>query len=99
LKFGPDSTAISYDPEKGRSSRRTLKGDTVLRVEDAAVLGDLLGSQHVVSSNHANGDTSTLASLDGFRDLRTEGILDTDEGNEGELLLEAFATIATLVPV
>ena len=37
-----------------------------------------------------------LAAADGVRDLRTKGVLDTNEGNEDHLLLEASALLGRL---
>jgi hypothetical protein len=64
----------------------TLEGDSS-RLVDTTILGNLLGSKNVVTSDHANEDTSVLASADGLGDQVTNRIHDTDNTDENEVVL------------
>ena len=73
----------------------------LMLLDDSALLGDSLGSVDVVTSDHADSDTSVTADFDGSWDLRADNIVDTEDTNEGEALgldvLEGLVTWLVVV--
>ena len=53
--------------------------EVVTRLDDAALAGDGARRVDVVAGNHAHGDPSALAHLDGIRDLEEEEEEEEDE--------------------
>lgn len=68
-----------------------------LVVVDVALLGDGLGGLHVITGDHADEDAGALALLDGVGDLGTDGVLEAEETNEGEVLLDLGAVADALL--
>jgi hypothetical protein len=69
------------------SELRALHDETV-GLEDTTLTSNRLGSDLVVSSNHADDDSSLLAKLDSFGNAFTERILDTNDTDKGHVVKE-----------
>ena len=53
-------------------------------VNDATFLSDGLGCHDIVTGNHADGNTSFLASCNCAWNLRADDVVDTEDGNESD---------------
>ena len=63
---------------------------------DLALLSDSLGSDEIVSCNHADNDTSFLASLDSTWHFRSDDIVDTEDGNKSKSIALSVLLLSIL---